>query len=541
MSGSVVRTKKMWRDWALPLALVGVLSTGLPFLGGSFWNLGRWVVMSILAGRLLLGGGESIGPYFSLLAVWVVYIGWCGATAFWSEVPTFTLLKTVGLALTALSALFGGYVWVRTHKVEQALDYLWPWVILALIAGSPGGGGAPTGPVQYDLPVDTYYRGISGGPNFLGTIAALALPLLFYVIYRRRQDLWRRTTSILWLALAGALALVYLSNSRAASLIALSVFSGLLATISLRRRIKTFAVTAVCIMTAATLAPQSVNDFFKRNVLKQEIHEDYGVLESRKDVWAESMTAAQVGAWFGVGLGVSAGADPSAIVRPFEAGPNYGREKGNSQLAVIEEIGVVGVVLYCILQVMMFAPLIRALQLAEGHTKAALGLIVGAMAGMLVQSIAEAWWTSPGSTEFAYFCALGGAGLGLAQSVREGTLTSAQKTFVRRMTVLGTGRQPLVADAAAARVGEARQFEADLCNLDVVDESSAPATIDTSTLSLTGVVAKPSAHAKKANEGFDLATVDGLDAAAENRSRAEARSDFGVEQLDGLINLSVVD
>ena len=52
------------------------------------------------------------------------------------------------------------------------------------------------------------------------------------------------------------------------------------------------------------------------------------------------------------------------------------------------------------------------------EAKAVLGLAGGTLLGMTAQSIFEAWWVAPGSPEAAYFWALSGVALGLAQQSR---------------------------------------------------------------------------------------------------------------------------
>jgi len=96
---------------------------------------------------------------------------------------------------------------------------------------------------------------------------------------------------------------------------------------------------------------------------------------------------------------------------------SYGREKGNSQLAIVEETGLVGLGLYGILLITLFTPLISAhLREKSRDGKVILGLITGALAGLTLESVFEAWWVAPGSAESAYFWSLAGVGLGIARS-----------------------------------------------------------------------------------------------------------------------------
>jgi O-antigen ligase len=124
------------------------------------------------------------------------------------------------------------------------------------------------------------------------------------------------------------------------------------------------------------------------------------------------------GGWAGVGYGISAGWETG----DFQAGVTsvgYGREKGNSQLAIVEETGLVGLGLSLLVVVVVFRKLARGYRAAPSRdAKVLIGLVMGTLAGLLVQSVFEAWWDAPGSPEFVLFWVMTGVGLGVAQAVR---------------------------------------------------------------------------------------------------------------------------
>jgi hypothetical protein len=64
----------------------------------------------------------------------------------------------------------------------------------------------------------------------------------------------------------------------------------------------------------------------------------------------------------------------------------------------------------------LFRRLAGGLIHSRGHDKVLLGLITGTLAGMVLQSIVEAWWVGPGSPEFIYFWVMAGVGLALVKS-----------------------------------------------------------------------------------------------------------------------------
>jgi O-antigen ligase len=92
----------------------------------------------------------------------------------------------------------------------------------------------------------------------------------------------------------------------------------------------------------------------------------------------------------------------------------YGREKGNSQLAIVEETGLVGLAFYLVLVFALISRVYGGFAMAKNpRAKVALGLAFGAVVGMLFQSVFEAWWVAPGAPESVAFWALTGVSLGL--------------------------------------------------------------------------------------------------------------------------------
>ena len=86
----------------------------------------------------------------------------------------------------------------------------------------------------------------------------------------------------------------------------------------------------------------SLNKAFNKIVLK-----DFNtVLESRTYLWEPSVKAAKIGGLVGLGYGIS---EPNILVpgtgSHYES-ERYIREKGNSLLALIEETGIIGLILF---------------------------------------------------------------------------------------------------------------------------------------------------------------------------------------------------
>ena len=109
----------------------------------------------------------------------------------------------------------------------------------------------------------------------------------------------------------------------------------------------------------------------------------------------------------------------------------YGREKGNSVLAILEELGQVGLVLYVLLLLYIFHPIWRAARRATDRDDSVLlYLILGTLVGLTANSMFEAWWVAPGSPASPYFWAMTGIGMAVSERVA----ASARRVVVSRPT-----------------------------------------------------------------------------------------------------------
>jgi len=146
--------------------------------------------------------------------------------------------------------------------------------------------------------------------------------------------------------------------------------------------------------------------------------EAYGrrdVFYTRESVWEESVAGAEAGGVFGVGYAVHHGSEMTTSEFDVTS-VGYGREKGNSQLAVIEEVGVVGLMLYSLILVRWIGLMLSALLAAKSRDeKTLLAIVLGAFLGINFQSAFEQWWVSPGSQEYAFLFVL----LAIGQSLSE--------------------------------------------------------------------------------------------------------------------------
>jgi O-antigen ligase len=201
------------------------------------------------------------------------------------------------------------------------------------------------------------------------------------------------------------------------------------------------------VLTGFMLAP-SLYERFERQYIYKLGTKEQGVLYTREEVWQVSYDQAKKGGWLGGGYGVTIGETVNANFQGGFTSVGYGREKGNSQLAIVEETGLVGLGIYLASLYLLFARLSKSvLRWPRSPEKMLLSIVVGTLFGMLVGSVFEAWWVAPSSPESVYFWTLAGVALGLAglKPIAAKPLQQAGKVPAGRRASLRSSRRPAAA------------------------------------------------------------------------------------------------
>lgn len=402
----------------IPLGLLAFIGTGITFINSVFNTTTRWGILAALSFFLLTSRRRDMFGVLShplFLAV-LVYALWGFMTVVWSEQPRISLAKSLVFIWVSTTMLIAGYSWAMRHNQAHTFDFLWLFAVFALPAAALGEveGGSAVG--------TTVYAGSTGNPNLLGFILATASVWLIWRAY-----LARRQNRRLFVFFVGLLTIdlyfLFLSHSRASLLFFLVIALGLLIGLGkLRKWLPYMLISAALFATVYNFFP-AVQDFVTQYTLKSDLNyletQGGGILSSREQVWQESYDQAVLGGMFGGGYGVTIGEGFQGEIGYTISSGQYGREQGNSQLAVIEQTGLFGFSLYLMLIAGIFWAFVSGLRDARIEAdKVAIGLLGGAILGLLVQSAFEAWWVAPGSAESAAFWILLGALLGATRRIR---------------------------------------------------------------------------------------------------------------------------
>ena len=409
---------RLLRNFWFPLATFAFVGVPVRYVGLVFTPTTRWIFLLLLLGhlvirrRFLMGLNSVFGV--SLLA----YCIWCMLTSSWSEVPELSLAKSTAFVLVSLTFVSAGYFWVEKRSNANAIGYLIPIAILALCAGLMGNSEARIGAMKI-------YGGLTH-PNALGAMIVMSLPVLLWIAYKERKKPLARW---IWIALvAVALAVLMRSGSRASTLGAAMVL--ILFLMSLKIRVTVFYSLLImgALLIAASVDAELIHATYHDYLLKGQT-EKKGILFSREREWDKSYENAIAGGWFGAGYGVTIG---DTVFEGGLTAETYGREKGSTELAIVEETGMVGLMLYVILLLTLFTPLISAyIGEKDRDAKVVLGLITGGLCGITVTSLFEAWWVAPGSPESGFFWGLAGVGLCLAKKSRRTSRSGSPRPIAR--------------------------------------------------------------------------------------------------------------
>lgn len=383
-----------------PLTIIAFMGSNVTYLSAIFSASVRWIFIVALGLQVIFSKEKKSLPP-ALLVIVYLYTLWCLATAFWSEQFALSIMKSIAAAIVLFSCLFAGQTWAASRKDEsQAFDYLTAFSMTTLAVAVLGYLFNPNAFSSYGM-----FQGYTYNSNVFGALAAIASTFFLWKAYLHRENtkllrLWVAIYSVNFLA-------IIMSQSRSALLITLCILSGLICVYSVRKIVTVLFLLVFFMVTTFILFPALKDKIISQIVYKHSTN----VLDTRVDVWGESLEGARAGGWIGGGFGVSIGS--SDWEGGFSAN-TYGREKGNSQLAVLEELGIIGFILYGGIILIILKELYAGYKTAKSQDmKVAQALVFGAIVGMIIQSIFEGWWVALGSVDAVLFWSTLGVGLGL--------------------------------------------------------------------------------------------------------------------------------
>ncbi len=382
-----------------PVLILVFMLAGIDVPMGGIWNALRWVV---------LGAGAVAGmaiylknyPFSARLIHWIALSCVVAATtsAEVSSFPKQPLLKALSLFLLFLYGTFGAQLAIIGREKQFFAGLMWGCETLIYVVA-----------LEYFL----LHRQFFGNPNSLGAVMGIvAIPLMLWGISvaGNARTQWRRTFAFL-------LSVILLFTSYARASIIAAVISSILFCVlwrnyrALIKGLATALLIAILVSYMVPLpnSPDSATTLRSRFLFKGK--EQAGALGSRKSVWETTISSIEQHPWFGTGFGtVFSAFDKDAIqVANFGSTSITTREHGNSYLALVEGVGLVGAIpFFClvILTVVNIARVLRYLWQTRDPFLPAIPLALVLIAGF-VHATFEDWLFAVGYYTCVFFWTFG--------------------------------------------------------------------------------------------------------------------------------------
>ncbi|WP_020084655.1 O-antigen ligase family protein [Hyphomicrobium zavarzinii] len=402
-------------DWLFlllfALTLIAFAAVDIRYLGTAFNSTMRFVWLLIFLFFLSTRGylGRGLTGAFGLATL--VYLGWIFATVLWSQVPALSAPKAILQVFVTVTFISAGYAWAHKALAEHAFSVFAGMTLLVVVTGVLGAGLAEA---ALDTGSMVLYRGLAYNPNLLGILVLMSVPWTVWYFHCNYLGKMRRRM-IAYLTLGSVLAVLLLTGARS-SILAVGVAG---ATYLYYTGLGRYAAVLGLVLLTGAVVVLNVPDLGSRvwGIVAKGTEESGDVFYSRRGVWEESLAGAEEGDLMGVGYGVSAGI--TEYIGGFSAA-DYGREKGNTVLAILEELGQIGLVLYVLMIASFFIRLMRAAaRLPNGTLRAQIGLVIGTSLGLIVNSQFEAWFVAPAAPASPFFWSLVGCGMALARMAEQ--------------------------------------------------------------------------------------------------------------------------
>lgn len=375
------------------------LFTMLAFIGADVMEVGpatslskyRWAVLVILALGLIFRNSMGVSgsrwhpTQFSL----GIFICVALASSTYSVNSLMTLLKAGAFACLLLSALLYGRLESRGGPQSpcEILDHVY-WCAVLVALGCVAA-------VLHVLPgTAIHFRGPFGNSNTLGAFIPLVAPVLLLRVYQSANK--EPVVRVAHGALTALYAVCLVMSRSRTGIIGTFVGCAWWLYFSSRRAFAWFVATgflgAVILFAYFPAYVGSLNQVYVQKGGRS-------ILQSRQRLIEESWEAAKENPALGIGFGVSRG-----LSEDWQFGFETGfanREKMNSFLAVVEEVGLVGVIFLVYPITWVLAASARRLKLIQtfhrSETEYWTVLTLSAcMIGGLVDAMGEAWLTGVG-------------------------------------------------------------------------------------------------------------------------------------------------
>jgi len=389
----------------IPLSAVAILSRTFPIFSYFYYLLPLLFLLILFAGYKFVIKDKALRNILILLFLFGL---WCAGTSFWSDYPFVSLSRSGYFIFISLAAVLGGYLWQQIDS--DSLSFLLPantiivgLSIFSLITNIP--------PESWTGGNSKGFMGFAGHQNTLASAILFTLPATINKIPSLEGNNLSRLGSQAKAERGGLILLLFfnliillLTYSRATIL---ALICGVIVFLILNKKWNTLRYSAAVVLLIFSLIWFSPS--LKMEVNKV-VRKDFPAFYSTREwMWVPSYKAALNGGLFGLGYGIS---NPDIIVPgigSYYDNGRYIREKGNSFLALIEESGLIGLLLFILPVVYLFYKYrdtryrVPNENLVSDIRNPASGILLASIAAFIIHSQFEAWMVGVGSIQLPLF------------------------------------------------------------------------------------------------------------------------------------------
>ncbi len=371
-----------YERWFFAVLMLSFLWAGSNMPLWSAGNVVRWFFLGFgaLVGLVKWGKLDRRHHFSALHLVALLCVLSAAVSSMVSTRPEMALLKSLSLFLLFLYGSCGARVAVAGRESAFFRGLLTAFEVVSYLSGF--------------LYLVVRFE-VFGNPNSLGAIMGVVIipVLLWGVLITEDRNIRQRRT----IALCLATYLLFFSVCRAGILA--SAVAATILCIVLRRQqlflkgafIVVFLLTAVAVVRPTYF--NSLVSSFTADVIYKGKPAELGVFGSRRSPWSDTADVIRESPWFGSGFGTDMVDAPSAWDSNFRTVEEGNREHGNSYLALVQYVGLAGVIPFSVLLMLVLGLIVRTcrwIRRSADPRNYALPLVLVCIAG-LVHAVFEDW------------------------------------------------------------------------------------------------------------------------------------------------------
>ncbi|MDR3668317.1 MAG: hypothetical protein P4L35_15855 [Ignavibacteriaceae bacterium] len=334
------------------------------------------------------------------LVILVSFSLWAMITSFWSPYPLQSFIRASVFLVSSCCITLAGYYWINNYS-KNGFVYLLPLNILLLTASFFS--------LMFKLPSD-YWSGYGFGlksfwshQNVLASLIIFTLPGLLVMPFKTKKI---KIISTLILFSLNIYVLLLTHSRTSATVLLLAIL--LYIVLSKNFKILWIIILIITSVTAVYLINKDFHSLLHDYIFKTEI----SFLDRKKPILSATYEASGHGGWKGLGYGVS----DSTVEKNLQLNVHYHyegvrivREKGISVLALLEETGWVGLVLFLLFVGYLFYVLILTYLKTMDRNSI---ILICVLFGMCLHAQLEGWWLGVGSVQLPLFMGVAGVIIG---------------------------------------------------------------------------------------------------------------------------------